>query len=83
MCGSKSRTWLYIWSSRRNLIFKHILDEEVLGDTLGLAQRDNLVQLEHTFIILESEVKLPSEVDIHICILYLWTDLGKPNYKQK
>lgn len=32
-------------------------------------------------IYLESELKLPNKLDIHICILYLWTDLGKPSPK--
>lgn len=49
-------------------------------DTFSLIK---IVQLECTLIILGTEVKLPDKVDVHICILYLWTDLGKPNYKQK
>lgn len=61
------------------MIIKYVLDDEVLS----LTKRYEFVKLECLFIILGGGVKLPNKLGIYIRILYLWTDLGKPNYKQK
>lgn len=89
MSDSRSKTWdicvcvcvciIYMWLLQRNIIIKYVLDDEVLS----LTKRYEFVKLECLFIILGGDVKLPNKLGIYIRILYLWTDLGKPNYKQK
>ena len=74
MSDSRSKTWdicvcvcvcvcvciIYVWLLPRNMIIKHVLDDEVLS----LTKRYEFVKSECLFIIWRGDVKLPNKLGI-------------------